>query len=133
MSGIVPAARPCGSCPYRRDCPSGLWSADEYEKLPPYDRDTPYQPPAAFFCHQQDGRLCAGWVAVHDMVHSLGLRMVAALGPLSEDELDRIIDYGTDVPLFASGAEAAEHGLRDVEDPGPAARRKVDQLRRRIG
>lgn len=24
---------PCETCPYRRDVPSGVWSADEYRKL----------------------------------------------------------------------------------------------------
>nr|WP_280343300.1 DUF6283 family protein [Nocardia neocaledoniensis] len=31
-----PAPRPCVSCPYRRDVPSGVWDFGEYEKLRGY-------------------------------------------------------------------------------------------------
>jgi hypothetical protein len=125
------APRPCGSCPYRRDVPSGVWDPDEYAKLPPYDNETAAQPVTAFLCHQQDGRLCAGWVAVHDMDESLGLRMAAAAGLLTREQYEEALDYTTDVPLFASGAEAAAHGLAEVADPGRAARATVEKLRRR--
>ena len=54
-----PAKRPCGSCPYRRDAPSGIWSREEYEKLPEYDKPTAYQPPQVFMCHRNAGCLCA--------------------------------------------------------------------------
>jgi hypothetical protein len=43
--------------------PSGAWVAEEYAKLPAYDRPTGEQPAGLFLCHQQDGRACAGWVA----------------------------------------------------------------------
>jgi hypothetical protein len=33
------AARPCASCPYRKDVPSGIWAAHEYTKLLAYDGD----------------------------------------------------------------------------------------------
>lgn len=130
-----PAKSPCGSCPYRRDVPSGVWAEEEYAKLPPYDaKSTGDQPAAAFFCHQQDGRLCAGWVATHDMAENLGLRLLAATGAVAGDEIDAILDYQTDVPLFASGREAAAHGLAEVEAPaGPAVRtiQKLERKRRR--
>lgn len=128
----VPAPRPCGSCPYRRDVPSGVWDESEYAKLPEYDHpETAYQPPSAFHCHQQDGRLCAGWVAVHDMQESLGFRLFATLGALTPEQVDAIIDYETDVPLFASGAEAAAHGLREVEHPSAKAVKTITRLERR--
>lgn len=53
----APAKNPCGSCPYRRDVPSGIWSEEEYDKLPQYDLPTGDQPPNVFLCHQQNGRL----------------------------------------------------------------------------
>lgn len=118
----VPAPRPCGSCPYRQDVPSGVWEREEYEKLPAFDEPTPYQPPAVFLCHQRDDRMCAGWVGCHDMVESLGLRIASAAGLISLWDLTLVMGYTTDVPLFGSGREAAEHGLRDVETPGPHAR-----------
>jgi hypothetical protein len=129
---IVPAPRPCNSCPYRRDVPSGVWDEAEYAKLPPYDEvETMAQPTGAFLCHQQDGRLCAGWVAVHDMNESLGLRLIAAVARMTPAEVDAVIDYETDVPLFSSGAEAALHGLREVERPSVQARRLIERLERR--
>ncbi|MFD7961193.1 DUF6283 family protein [Streptomyces zaomyceticus] len=39
-----PAPRPCASCPYRRDVPSGVWSRGDYVKLPLYDGPTWTQP-----------------------------------------------------------------------------------------
>lgn len=44
-----------------------------------------------------------------------------------------VFDYVSPVPLFASGAEAAEHGKRDLPHPGPEARRKTRQLLRLQG
>ena len=126
-----PARNPCGSCPYRRDVPSGVWNADEYRKLPGFDGETFEQSPTVFACHQQDGRLCAGWVAVNDMTRSLGLRMAVLNGMIHEEDVDTIVDYATDVPLFASGAEACEHGLRGIEQPDRAARRTIDKLVRK--
>lgn len=43
-----------------------------------------------------------------------------------------VYDYVSPVPLFGSGAEAAAHGMADIEDPGPAARAKARQLLRVI-
>jgi hypothetical protein len=106
-----------------------VWSDDEYDKLPPYDRETAEQPFAAFFCHQQDGRLCAGWVAVHDMLECLAFRIAAAM--ISEDDADAIIDYTTDVPLFGSGQEACDHGKREILNPSLEARKTVEKIRRR--
>lgn len=126
-----PAKRPCGSCPYRRDVPSGVWHSDEYAKLPTYDGETFDQPPGVFHCHQQDGRVCAGWVGCHDMDNNLGLRMATMTGSIDPETADAILDYESEVPLFSSGAEAAEHGMRDVETPDEKARRLIDDLTRK--
>jgi hypothetical protein len=125
-----PAPRPCASCPYRRDVPSGVWAETEYAKLPEYDAETAYQPPGVFMCHQQDGRMCAGWTATHDMEDSLAFRLAAMTGDLPAEHVEAVLDYQTDVPLFGSGAEAAEHGLRDLREPGIPARQMVERLRR---
>ena len=65
---------PCPSCPYRRDVPSGIWDASEYDKLPGYDGDVPDQLTAGafglFHCHSQQENLCAGWVGCHDMARA---------------------------------------------------------------
>jgi hypothetical protein len=122
-----PAKRPCGFCPYRRDAPSGIWSREEYEKLPEYDKPTAYQPPQVFMCHQNAGTLCAGWVGVHDTVECLGLRFVVSFGMI--EDVDAVYDYTTDVPLFGSGEEAARHGLAELEHPGVRACKAVVNLK----
>lgn len=135
MSRHGPAKAPCRSCPYRRDVPSGVWAKEEYAKLPGYDGDTGQQLDAgamgAFFCHQQSGRLCAGWVGCHDMNESLGLRLAAMHGSISERDVEAAFDYVSPVPLFDSGAEAAAHGLAQLEEPGEQARRTIDRLERK--
>ena len=127
----APAPRPCGSCPYRRDVPSGVWHPDEYAKLPGYDADTPYQPSALFLCHQQTGRVCAGWAGCHDMPHSLAVRVAAGKGRLTGDELDALLGYRSPVELFDSGAEAAAHGLAAVACPDGPARKAINKLSRK--
>lgn len=82
---------------------------------------------AAFFCHTQDGHLCAGWVGCHDMHENLAIRMRDDL------DYDAILNYRCPVPLFTSGAEAAAHGKRDIPNPGSAAQQKIGQLLRQRG
>lgn len=130
MTILPPAPNPCGSCPYRRDVPSGVWAADEYDKLPGYDRPTGEQPTGVFLCHRQDGRLCAGWCGTHDMNEALSIRLAAFAGQLDPADVDQVLDYQTPVPLFASGAEAAAHGLADLEQPGQRAVRVIKKLDR---
>jgi hypothetical protein len=43
-------------------------------------------------------------------------------------DYDAVLGYQSPVPLFTSGAEAAEHGKRDINAPGQAAQRKIVQL-----
>lgn len=128
---LRPAKVPCSTCPYRRDVPSGIWAADEYDKLPLFDGDVPDQIMAGatglFHCHQRDGSLCAGWVACHDMENNLAVRLSMRLVDPA------VFDYASPVPVFGSGAEAAEHGKRDLGAPGPGARRKIARLLRQRG
>lgn len=126
-----PAARPCGSCPYRTDTPSGVWERREYEKLPRFDGETWEQDPSIFMCHQQDGRLCAGWVGCHDMLNSFGLRVATAMGHITQEVADACINYTTDVGLYATGAEACEAGLREVEAPSSSAVKTIQKLTKR--
>jgi hypothetical protein len=127
----APKKYPCPSCPYRKDVPSGVWAAEEYDKLPTYDNDTPSQPLGAFYCHLSDNRLCSGWVGCHDMSQSLGLRMAATFGHLSPADVDAALDYSSPVELFESGAAAAEHGRRRITTPGAETREVIDKLTRR--
>lgn len=128
MTALRPAAAPCKSCPYRCDVPSGVWDEAEYEKLPRYDGPTMSQPPGLFLCHQQNGCLCAGWVGCHDMPENLAIRIASLNNLLDLDDIETIFDYESPVPLFASGAEAAEHGLAEVEAPGAGAVKTIQRL-----
>lgn len=79
-----------------------------------------------FFCHQLDDVLCAGWAGCHDMDNNAAVRMRA-------HQVDpAVYDYVSPVPLFASGAEAAAHGMRDIDAPGPGIRAmQRDLIRKR--
>ena len=128
------AKAPCKSCPYRKDVPSGIWAEHEYEKLPIYDGTIAEQLlkgyGGLFLCHQRDGCVCAGWVATHG--DNLAALRFIALG-ISKDRVDpEVFGYVSPVPVFASGAEACAHGLRDMDEPSAKARRTVDRLSRKI-
>ena len=128
MSTLLKAPpAPCGSCPYRKDVPSGIWARKEYEKLPGYDGETWQQTPSLFLCHQRDGNLCGGWLACHDPNELLALRMCGR-------EVDpSVFDFATDVPVFGSGAEARAHGIRDIKSPKAKARKMMAGLVRKRG
>ena len=124
-------AKPCPTCPYRLDAPSGLWDASEYEKLSGFDGDVPDQLAAGalhvFLCHSTPGFLCAGWVSCHDVDNLLAVR-------LNHRRIDpAVYEYVSPVPLHASGAAAAEHGMRDLPEPGPEARIAARKLLRQAG
>lgn len=131
MTVKEPAKNPCGSCPYRRDVPAGIWHPDEYAKLPEYDLPTGEQPPGIFICHQQNQRPCSGWVGCHDMEETLALRFAVLRNDLTPATVAAILDYTTPTPLFATGLEAAVHGLAGVADPDQRAQRMIDKLERR--
>lgn len=135
MTTLPPAPRPCASCPYRQDVPSGVWDESEYAKLPPFDEPTYAQPGGLFLCHQTDrdsdrARVCSGWAGCHDMTQSLALRIAHAAGEVTTETAEAIADYESPVPLFASGAEAADHGMREVYDPGPDAVHTISKINR---
>lgn len=128
-----PAVNPCGSCPYRKDVPSGVWSEEEYAKLPLYDRELAFQPPSVFMCHQQNDKLCSGWTGCHDMGQSLGFRIAVIAQRIVGEDVDAVLDYTTPVPLFTSGEEAAAHGRVEIEHPGERAGKIVDKLTKKQG
>ena len=123
------AKSPCKSCPYRCDVPSGVWSATEYEKLMKFDGDMGDQFAkgglGVFDCHQRDGHLCAGWLATHGATNLLAFRLTR------EEIAPEVWDYKSPVPVFKSGAEAAEHGIRDIDDPGVEANAMINRLYRK--
>ena len=129
---LGPAPRPCTSCPYRQDVPSGVWEASEYDKLRAYDHETWAQPTKVFLCHQNDrgaeqSRVCSGWAGCHDTDHLLALR----LAQVPPEVAQQVIDYQSPVPLFASGSEAADHGQREIDDPSEEAVEVAKNVARR--
>ena len=131
---ITCAKIPCGSCPYRRDVPSGVWAAVEYDKLPLYDGDMLEQMlkggQVAFYCHQQDGKLCAGWVGAHGPYNLIALRVIEVSSQPASPLDPSVWAYKPHpcVPLFKTGAEACAHGKREIKRPGPKARRTVIKI-----
>ncbi|HEY5857763.1 MAG TPA: DUF6283 family protein [Aldersonia sp.] len=131
----APAPRPCATCPYRVDVPSGVWAADQYEKLRRYDTDTAMQPHALFLCHQTDAdsshrRLCAGWVGCHgDQL--LALRLAGLDGRLTPATIQAAVDYVSPVPLFETGAAAARHGQAEIDHPSRSATAAIRKISRR--
>lgn len=124
-----PPARPCGSCPYRKDVPSGIWDVSEYVKLPAYDGDITNQVVKGafglFMCHQRDGCLCGGWLQSHGTDDLLALRL-NSVDPSAWN-------YTSEIEVFGSGAAAALHGLQDIADPSPEARRFMDGITKAKG
>ncbi len=118
---LAPPKTPCGSCPYRRDVPAGIWHPTEYAKLLAYDADTWAQPTKAFLCHQADGCLCGGWLLTHGVRNLLALRVPRDFDP-------SVWEYNPGVAVWATAAEAVTHGLSGVAAPSPAAQRKMAGL-----
>ncbi|MEV3925866.1 DUF6283 family protein [Actinomadura coerulea] len=123
-----PAPSPCTTCPYRRDVPSGIWDASEYGKLPRYDEPTIDQPTRVWRCHTLPLMVCAGWAGCHDGDELLALRIAVMLGAMTPQTAQKVRDYRSPVPLFTSGAEAAAHGLRDLDNPSPQARAAIAKI-----
>ena len=118
---------PCRMCPYRRDVPSGLWSEQEYEKLREYDGDivaqVAHRAVRLFMCHQGDSCLCAGWAG-----HRGEPRDLLAIRVHASELDESVFTYECPVPLFGSGAEAADHGERDIECPSETAKDAIGKI-----
>ena len=131
---ITVAKAPCKSCPYRRDVPSGVWAAHEYDKLPAYDGEMGEQVAKGagglFYCHQDDGQLCAGWLGCHGPHKLLAVRLAAFFDD-GQRLAPEVLEYKSPVPLFRSGAQAAAHGKRAIKRPGSRARQVVARLLRK--
>lgn len=125
---------PCPSCPFRKDCPSGIWDESEYEHLRIYDGDIGQQivrgATSTFHCHSTPEDLCAGWVGTFGPWELAVLR-------LHSDKLDPSVwDYETSVALHESGQAAYEHGMARYKAPGDDARQailKIKRLRPEVG
>lgn len=114
---LKPRRTPCASCPYRTAVASGIWHEEEYAKLERYDLDMADQPAAVFVCHLGSREICAGWLGHGDPADLLAVR----LGVIGGEIDAACLTYETNATLFASGAEAAAHGRREIEQPGEKA------------
>jgi hypothetical protein len=123
------AKAPCKSCPYRKDVPSGVWHATEYDKLPGYDGgpldQLNHDGSAIFMCHQADGKLCAGWLGTHKPENLIALRLCRQ--PLAQE----VWDYVSPVPLFDSGRAASDHGKKKIKWPDKRAKAIVARIVRK--
>lgn len=128
MTKFQCVSRPCASCPYRKDVPSGVWAKEEYDKLRRFDTQPPGQVPATgvFLCHTDRERLCRGWLTVHS--DSVAVRILLRFRQITR----RTVYAPVDVPLFSSGAEAADHGVRDITHPSVEAEVMMGKVERLI-
>lgn len=112
-----------------------MWDFGEYEKLRGYDGDMGVQAPHLFQCHQTDAdsavrRMCAGWVACHGGGELLAVRLALIQARISPHTFEQAQGYESPVPLFTSGVEAAEHGQRDIDQPGLGAQLAIWKVAR---
>jgi hypothetical protein len=121
---------PCKSCPYRKDVPSGIWEASEYDKILPYDNETMFQPPTVFMCHQKDGSLCRGWLDCHGP-DLLGMRLACFKGEVSPEDLVKALEEGPAVPVFKTADLASRHGRKAIEKPSKKAKTLINQIERK--
>jgi hypothetical protein len=83
-----------------------VWAPEEYQRLLAYDLPTGDQPVGPFGCHYDNGNLCGGWLAAHNISDLLAIRLGVSFGTIPPE----VFDYETDVPCWSSGAEACEKG-----------------------
>jgi hypothetical protein len=119
---------PCDSCPYRRDCPLGVWHESEYEKLRDYDHNRAF---SLFLCHQTpnigEETACRGWLTVHS--ESVAARLAVCQGLVTDEQRYAPVS----VPLYRNGEEAADAGEAKIRRPGKAARKMIEKIVRRRG
>ena len=65
------------------------------------------------------------------MNHNLALRMAGLRGSMTPDDVSITMGYETDVPLFQSGQEAADHGTERMDDPDERSQRMIDRLKKK--
>ena len=59
--------------------------------------------------------------------------MAASLDRMAPDAVEATLDYESPVPVFDSGAEAAEHGLKALHEPSQVAQQIILKVERRRG
>ena len=117
----------CDTCPYLRETPAGIWSAEEYEKLPTFDHDHEGMPVfATFLCHQTNATkvdtVCRGWLSTHG--DSIGARMAIMRKEIDPEDIPPAVEP----EYYATGREACDAGLAGLEEPGDEAQVKMSKL-----
>jgi Family of unknown function (DUF6283) len=119
-------AKPCTSCPYRKDHPSGVWASEEYEKLRDYDRNRAF---GTFLCHQTNANgietVCRGWLSVAR--ESIAVRLGISHGQFTPEQ----VYAECSVPLHASGNAAANAGQKKIKRPPANASAMIGRLERK--
>lgn len=120
---LIVAEHPCSSCPYRRDTPSGIWAREEYEKLRDYDDNHAF---GVFLCHHSPSMdrnaVCRGWLVVH--ADSVAVRLAVSDGVIRREDHYRPCD----TPLYKSGNQAANAGIKGIKRPNKKARTAIAKL-----
>ncbi|SHU27127.1 Uncharacterised protein [Mycobacteroides abscessus subsp. abscessus] len=74
--------------------------------------------------------MCAGWVGCHGY-ELLALRLAFLAGRIDAATFEAAAGYQSPVELFTSGAQAADHGQAELQEPGVKARAAVEKISRR--
>jgi uncharacterized protein DUF6283 len=75
-------------------------------------------------------RVCAGWAGCHDGNELLALRIAVMQGTMTDEDARAVVDYLSPVSLFVSGAEAADHGMAEIDHPGSRAVAGIAKIKR---
>lgn len=99
--------KPCGTCPYRRSTPLGVWDKAEYDNL--RDQDRREFGGSTFGCHLGDDTYCRGWLADQKKrgVPSIMLRLLLMTNKNGIGELFESVDKN-DPDLYNSISEMCE-------------------------
>lgn len=120
-------SRPCGSCPYLRSTPVGLWDQAEFDNLRKQDADP--MAGKTFGCHLRDGSLCRGWLADQKRrgVPSIRLRLALCFDERAGETFSAVDEKDPD--LYASIEEMCE---ANQGAEFPAHDRAAQKLLRRV-
>lgn len=120
---IEAADNPCATCPFRKDTPPGIWSAEEYKRLSAWDGGgIEGMNRSVFLCHSASTPerqfACRGWMEVCHQNIGVRLSMLRI----------KFNPSPTKVPLYKSGMAARRAGLRGVKRPGAKALAAIKKL-----
>lgn len=132
VGSVASPAKPCGTCPYSRSTPVGVWDESEYRDLLEADRD---QIGKVYNCHLGDGTaVCRGWLADQKR---RGLPSFAFRIALATDGSGKLVETfkavdENDPDLYDSIEEMAEANRgRAFPSRDPKARKLLRMKRRK--